>query len=588
MENILTAEQTVTIWTALIGVVSVAALLCWAYAMRVCSRRLDVFRDGEFSWFESSRDTGSREQSRSKMLGLLTGVLQMPDLAEKVDEPATLAEAFTRHLQERPWMHQLRGKESLLKRIHRAFADDGENRTYFPAIEQRILAITSMVKESNASQFMPHLSDLSQMTRERDDSRVTVQVFNCVCSVVLLMGICGTLYGIGKQLQGTGISSLSVLRDSLLPSAMAVLAAAILRGLREVYQASAESFYTRLDRFTMLVLVPLFQPLTDLKGESERFRRLIRTLDAVNPARTSSFFEVFHNLCTLLLTSEEKIRRIEEVIVTRLQRTREAQHNLMQQMAALLGGLKKYAGVLERSLVVCHGVLVHYHSRPELPTAAASNLDAGMSRLLASRAALVSPESLHSWRTAWEQGLAAYKTLQNSIEYFNRLVAEVNMGTLHVAYTEMQRTVSETLPGYCKNWKLHKVQPIAEGTCGLWSGVHEAFATHAKVWEVADSMCGPMNELGGMSRQLRDELRMNKAQMRQMQQHLNLDGRMGELESHLNHIYLTRCWENLTHRRLKEAWRFLQKWLELGGVARKHRLADRAAIIIQLIILYLF
>ena len=156
MENILTAEQTVTIWTALIGVVSVAALLCWAYAMRVCSRRLDVFRDGEFSWFESSRDTGSREQSRSKMLGFLTGGLQMPDLAEKVDEPATLAEAFTRHLQERPWMHQLHGKESLLKRIHRAFANDGENRTYFPAIEQRILAITSMVKESNASQNVTH------------------------------------------------------------------------------------------------------------------------------------------------------------------------------------------------------------------------------------------------------------------------------------------------------------------------------------------------------------------------------------------------------------------------------------------------
>ncbi len=587
MADIFTGNEAINIWTGAIVVVALLAVVCWMYAMRISSLRAEVFsRSGKFAWFATSLDADVPVQKREEMLTELVSSLGFEPLSVGVDEPARLADKFTELLQDRPWMHQQRGKESLLKRIHRAFADDGENRKYFPAIEQRILAITSMVKASNASQYMPHLSDLSQMTRERDDSRVTVQVFNCVCSVVLLMGIFGTLYGIGDKLEATGIPSLTVLRSSLLPSAVSVALAAVLRVLREIYQASAESFYTKLDRFTMMVLVPIFQPLTDLKGESDRFRRLIRTLGVFNHERINAFFAEFHGLCRSLLVSEEKIRRIEEIIVTRLQRTREAQQRLMQQMAAFLAGLQQYAGLLEKSMVLCHGVLLHYKFRPALPTAAAARLDSEMSRLHGTQELLCPPDMLERCLAGWQQGVAAYETLQNSIERINLLVSELNMTPLRHAYAEVLHEMSETLPGICENWKHYMVQPVGRQACAWWGGVSNAFASFQEVHGAAVMMREPIGDLAGITGQLRDALRQNKVESTHALS--NLSNRIAELETHLNRIYLSRCWECLTRRRVKEAWSFLRKWLELGGEERKQRLIDRAAIIIQLIILYLF
>lgn len=587
MADIFTGNEAINIWTGVIVVVALLAIACWMYAMRISSLRAEVFsRSGKFSWFATSLDADAPVQRREEMLTELVSSLGVETLSIGVDEPARLADKFTELLHDRPWMHQLHGKESLLARIRRAFPNEDENRKYFPAIEQRILAITSMVKESNASQYMPHLADLSQMTRERDDSRVTVQVFNCVCSVVLLMGIFGTLYGIGDKLEATGIPSLTVLRSSLLPSAVSVALAAVLRVLREIYQASAESFYTKLDRFTMMVLVPIFQPLTDLKGESDRFRRLIRILGVFNHERINGFFAEFHGLCRSLLTSEEKIRRIEEIIVTRLQRTREAQQRLMQQMAAFLGSLQQYAGLLEKSMVLCQGVLVHYKFRPELPTAAAARLDSAMSRLQGTQELLCPPDMLEQCLAGWQQGVAAYETLQNSIERLNLLVAELNMAPLRNAYAEVLQEMGETLPGICETWSRHMVKPIGQQSCAWWGGVSDAFASYQEVHGAAVMMRAPIDDLAGMTGQLSDSLRQNNVEATHGLS--SLGKRIAELENHLNRIYLSRCWECLTSRRMKEAWSFLRKWLELGGEERKQRLADRTAIIIQFIILYLF
>ena len=574
-------------WTVAIIIVALIAVACWAYAICINHKRSTAFgSSGAFSWFDSILDSDTTIKTKNNMLYALVDSLNISKVEASVENPAQLAEEFTQMLHERPWMHQIRGKETLLERIKRAFSDDGENRTYFPAIEQRILAITSMVKASNSSQYMPHLADLAQMTRERDDSRVTVRTFNCISNVVLLMGICGTLYGIDCQLSKTGIPTMDVLRSSLLPSVVSVLAAAILRICREIYQASAESFYTMLDRFTMMVLVPLFQPLTDIKGDSARFGQLIKTLGVFNQDKAIRFFQTLKMLCEALLISEQKIRQIEDVILERLKLLHDAQTTVQQQMLNFAKLLQQYTSLLYKGLALCHGVSLHYNARPAQQLKYISKINQCMRSLQIERQLLHSTESLHYCMLAWKQGIYAYSLLQRAISNLNTNAPSFNSSSLTADSKKLLQYINSTLPNVCDNWNQKLNHPIREESRVLWTKAHTSLCSLQEVCDSAAKMKSPIDDLQALTSQLRDALRMSKAETTHDMSSLN--DRMTRLERKLLRIYITKCWKALTKRNIKESSFFFLKWFDLIGTAHKQRLADSLVLSYQILILYIF
>lgn len=574
------------VFTALTVLTALLALACWLYAMRVNVLRCQIFDSEKFCWFKQYEKAGSVATSRKNLLVSLQEALGMEADLSHVNEPAELADDFNNALRGREWVKHTHN-ETFLGRIRRVFSpSSGENTQYFSSVELRILAIVSMVKASNASQHMPHLAELSQMTRERDESRVSVQVFNCVSSVVLLLGICGTLYGIGEKLSSTGITSLSLLRSSLVPSAIAVGIAAVLRVLREIYQAQIESFYTRLDRFTMLVLVPLFQPLTDIKGESANFGRLISLIGRYDHSRTSVVLMKFLELCKSLATCEAQLRHIEEVVLVRMNYAGCAQQKMFNQLQRGAEVLTLCSSLYGRCLAMCHGVLLHYSRRYSPALREAYQLQSNMGTLTCLSTQLRKPEALVHCEVAWIRCLEAYQALQVVLSSVNQQMVRIDTGHLFEAGNRLHDSLTSDLPASCARLESSCKELIFQESIGFWDRISAAFRTQNSVLLVAQSARSAIDKSKGVVSQLRDTMRNVNARLFRSMAHLEPE--LKGLFDHMDEYYLREAWKKLRSGQLAAAWEYVSEWRKLGGKRRNENLLDSIIILLQIILYLLF
>lgn len=100
-----------------------------------------------------------------------------------------------------------------------------------------------------------------------------------LCSAgLLIVGICGTLWGVHEALGGSGSRILTKLPGALEPSRWAVLITVGLLVLQAIFESLAEKLLCRMDEFTLLRLLPQMQPpdrferaLTDFTSEIHGF-----------------------------------------------------------------------------------------------------------------------------------------------------------------------------------------------------------------------------------------------------------------------------------------------------------------------------
>lgn len=144
-------------------------------------------------------------------------------------------------------------------------------------IGMRLLVICSMTQRSSASPAMPALEELEQLTREYELTRGPVWMLRGITNIILMCGICGTLWGVSQQLD-KNVFNLSDMVNSLWPSMVAVVGFIILCLLQGLFHGRLESQIKRLDDLTLSVFVPLFLPESPWLRHEEACRRAANNL----------------------------------------------------------------------------------------------------------------------------------------------------------------------------------------------------------------------------------------------------------------------------------------------------------------------
>ena len=126
-------------------------------------------------------------------------------------------------------------------------------------IEALRAALGARKPERGERAEFPSLSDLHAITQYREQSHRDVSSMHMIISILLILGILGTLTGIHEIVENEHIA-LSALREALLPSMYAVFFTVILIIARSLLYSRVFNLYTaELDEYTLSVILPVFR-----------------------------------------------------------------------------------------------------------------------------------------------------------------------------------------------------------------------------------------------------------------------------------------------------------------------------------------
>lgn len=106
---------------------------------------------------------------------------------------------------------------------------------------------------------LPSLNDLHRLSARQLSTGWAASLLRLLSSVLLIIGICGTLWGVHSALSGSESHILRNLPNALEPSKWAVLSTVFLLSLRAYYERCAEKLLCRMDKLTMTRLMPCLQ-----------------------------------------------------------------------------------------------------------------------------------------------------------------------------------------------------------------------------------------------------------------------------------------------------------------------------------------
>ena len=142
-------------------------------------------------------------------------------------------------------------------------------------IEERVRVMSSAVRESNEGSMLPPLEDLEQLTREKETSRRSYLTLRGVSSIMLMLGICGTLWSVeGLNYKGGN----EELAKCLVPSMICIVVYIVFVVWRGKLIGQFEGLMKRLDEFTMCYLIPAMQPKSVDLEEERQFREFTERL----------------------------------------------------------------------------------------------------------------------------------------------------------------------------------------------------------------------------------------------------------------------------------------------------------------------
>lgn len=218
-----------------------------------------------------------------------------------------------RHLNELKYTPNLALLESLLK-------SDKEHYSPLAHHSIRFAVILKSVCRENGK--LPSLSDLRFLTYAAESARPSVWRLRVAISVLLIVGILGTLVGIHGAIS-SGIESgarafpIEKLQPALLPSALAVLSTIILIILRGFYQRRVERYIGRLDRHTISCYFSVLRPpakvsvqLREITGNVENFSTGLKNVLG-SLSQIKNVPEQFSKQCEVVDAVRERINDIQ-------------------------------------------------------------------------------------------------------------------------------------------------------------------------------------------------------------------------------------------------------------------------------------
>ena len=124
----------------------------------------------------------------------------------------------------------------------------------------------------------PQMQDLHRMTQQLVYSRFWPSVLRVCSSVLLIVGICGTLWGVHEVLD-TAHFDIKEMPAALAPSKWAVFLTIILVILRSIFSAMVDRSIWQLDRLTMMHILPDLLPASDINVALGKFTETVNSLN---------------------------------------------------------------------------------------------------------------------------------------------------------------------------------------------------------------------------------------------------------------------------------------------------------------------
>lgn len=151
-----------------------------------------------------------------------------------------------------------------LDAVKKLLSDKGLNGSI---IGDRLRDICSVLDGAKEHVSPPQLQDMHRMSVQTMMSRVAPTGLRIISTVLLICGICGTLWGVHGALSGTVAdnmqSLLNKLPSALEPSKWAVACTVLLLIGRGIYEAVLERFICRVDELTITRILPDLQPASN-------------------------------------------------------------------------------------------------------------------------------------------------------------------------------------------------------------------------------------------------------------------------------------------------------------------------------------
>jgi len=190
------------------------------------------------------------------LLSLYIGFLSVWKAWRKINKESISFERRRKHdLNKKNWP-SLKQKATSLK-LEESLAEDAG---LYGAESHHFVRFALILKSiSHPGGRLPSLSDLRALTYATEAARNPVWMLRVVISVLLIIGILGTLVGVHAAIDGDTFN-MEKLPIALIPSSIAVTFTVLLIICRGMYRRRVEGYIGRLDRHTVSFYFPFFRP----------------------------------------------------------------------------------------------------------------------------------------------------------------------------------------------------------------------------------------------------------------------------------------------------------------------------------------
>lgn len=215
---------------------------------------------------------------------------------------------------------RIREEEKLWKQLKKDLDATTNKSTLFSLFEKKLqqhrqtilcnrldtLFNSSQNLPSEQEQTLPSLRDLHDITLHDELSQTDSSWVNIIISILLILGILGTLMGVHDVLAMRGgiTEGINELSPALQPSALAVLNTVLLLILRAIYLAKMHTYVRHLDELTLHVLLPIFSS----KSNKLNVDTLATVIQGLPHLKETTFSNTFNN--TVYAGTEEVLNKV--------------------------------------------------------------------------------------------------------------------------------------------------------------------------------------------------------------------------------------------------------------------------------------
>lgn len=221
---------------------------------------------------------------------------------------------------------------------------------------------------------LPSLNDLHRLSARQLSTGWAASLLRLLSSVLLIIGICGTLWGVHSALSGSESHILRNLPNALEPSKWAVLSTVFLLSLRAYYERCAEKLLCRMDTLTMTRLMPCLQQGDTFERTLNDFSQDIKAFSSTMQGYAKAS-ETMRQFSQSFSATAKGVRKLEKDMNDTLNAMAEDERRMSEAQQKLADKMKEATKVMDKlktavdGLVQVQGNVLHASSALDKPLA---------------------------------------------------------------------------------------------------------------------------------------------------------------------------------------------------------------------------